>query len=103
MLRWHANQKLYNSAKIVFEGKQKITFKRNELENLKKEIENLQDEVKRLEGKMLLEYIMHGRKILLEEKGKKIHLFGSISYGRVEATWSIEENPELYSLLKNLF
>ncbi len=103
MIRMNPNKVVASSAKVVFGEKEKLIFRRGELENLEEKIEKIQDELKKADGKMLFEYIMHGRIILLEKKGKKIHLFGEVTHGKVEPTWIIEQNPELFSLLKNLF
>lgn len=101
MLQRNKARKLHNMAKIVYKGRERLLFKEDTLENLEESIEKMSNEQKKQDGKMVLEYIMNGMMIKLESK--KILLFSQMYYkGRVEPTWIIENNNELYSLLKNL-
>ena len=102
MLLRNKNQKFYCTAKIILGAMEKTIFSKDEIVKLEETIEQIPDIVKQEEGKMVLDYLMHGRVIQLDQNEEIIYLFGPISPGRVVHTWSIEKNPDLYYLLKDL-
>lgn len=103
MLQRNKNQKLIYSAKIYYKGKEKSFFRRGQLEKFEEEIELLPDIEKQADGKAVLNCIMSGRKVVLDDKGK-IYLFSNANLqGKIEPSWTITKNKELYSLVKKLF
>lgn len=89
------------SAQIVYKGKTKELIRRKELEVLEQKIDKLPDEIKRNDGRIVLDYIMHGQRIVLKSK-EEIHLFPRLISGRITNSLSIVKNPELYALLKDI-
>ena len=100
MIERNKNVRVFHSAKIIFKNKQRSLFSKQDLIDLEQEINNIQDEVKRAEGLFVLEYFMHGTKIVLDNKGQ-IMLFGVISR-RIEYNWKISNNKVVYNLLKKM-
>ncbi|MCI8471127.1 MAG: hypothetical protein HFJ35_06685 [Clostridia bacterium] len=101
MIRMNPNKIVANSAKIMFDGKVKYNFSEEETKNLYDRIEGIEDKTKKFDGELVLHYIINGRKIVLDKEGKKIHIYGQVTHGKVEPICTIEQNPKLYSLLKN--
>lgn len=103
MIRMNPNKIVMNTAKVILDGKVKYGFSQAETKNFYNKIERIQDKTKKFDGEMVLHYIINGGKIILERKGKEIHIYGKVTHGKVEPICTIEQNPELFSLLKNLF
>ena len=102
MIQRNKELKLDSTTKIVYGEKTKIILRKSELQKLVKEIEELSDEFENVEPYMVLECILHGRKIILKDEHEEIQLFSNSTSGKIGASWIITENRELYSLLKNL-
>lgn len=102
MIERNKELKLTFSAKIVYEDKTKTLLRNSELEKLVSDIENMSNGFENVEASIVLECILHGRKIILKDEHEKIQLFSNSIAGRVGASWIITRNKELYSLLKNL-
>lgn len=101
MLELNKELKWAISAQIVVEGKAKILFKRNELENFIKEIGAFTESNQKMEAMMVLNYIIEGRKVKVED-GKILLFSEKIPRGKVGPSWVITENPELCKILAKL-
>ena len=105
MIRRNQHVKMSHSAKIILRSpngdKTKSVFTRAELEAFEQKLQKIPDIVKRNEGMMVLECLLSGKKVIMENK--KIFLYTSqIVYGEIEANWVVTKNNELYSLLEDL-
>ncbi len=105
MIRRNKHVKIMShSAKIIVRSqngdKTRSVFRRGELEAFEQNLQKISDIAKRNEGMMVLECLLSGRKVILENK--KIFLYTAVVYGEIEANWVVTKNNELYSLLEDL-
>ena len=104
MIRRNQHVKMSHSAKIILRStdgdKTKSVFRRAELEAFEQKLQKIPDIAKRNEGMMVLECLLSGKKVILENK--KIFLYTTVVYGEIEANWVVTKNNELYSLLEDL-
>lgn len=89
------------SAQIVVEGRQKIKYRRGELEKFMEEIENFTDPKQRGEAMMVLNYILLERKVKVQD-GEILLFSEKFPKGKVGPSWIITGNPELCNLLEKL-
>ena len=102
MLRRNKNIKLGNSARIIKGEKKKELLKRDKLDKLAAQIDSMPYGEKREDAKMALECLLSGKKVVLQMDGKISLYFERIGTCRMEESYAIENNQELYTLLEDL-
>ncbi len=101
MLELNKELKWAISAQIVVEGKAKIRYKRDELENFINKMENFADPKLKGEAMLVLNYILTERKVKVQD-GEILLFSEKIPKGKVGPTWKIVQNPKLCNLLEEL-